>query len=150
MTGKKKRKPTSSLKTKVGSERSHVTRHVAEEARNKSSEANTFRSDEKGGNLDVQLSLAVEDVDLGFVGKDAQGSGGLIRESRPKALSKTLNEQEVNAEKAVHTKRQRAGQLGSNLALRLALRLNTLLILMQHLHLTRLSHHCTPLLACHR
>ena len=112
ITGKKKRKPTSSSKTKVGSERLHLTRHVAEEVRNKSSEANTFRSDENGGNLDVQPLLAVGDVDLGSVGKDAQVSSGLSRESRSKAPSKTLNEEEVNAEKAVHAKRQRAGHLG--------------------------------------
>ena len=51
-------------------------------------------------------------MDLGFVGKDAQSSSGLSRKSRPKALSKTLNDEEVNAEKAVHAKRQRAGHLG--------------------------------------
>ena len=40
---------------------------MAEKAPNKSSEDSAFRSNESGGNLDVQPSLAVGNVDLIFV-----------------------------------------------------------------------------------
>ena len=94
---------------KVVSKESHVTRHVAEEAPNKSWEVNAFQIGESVGNLDVQPLLAVGNVDLISVGKDPQGS---MKKTRTKAPNKILNEEEVNAEKAVHAKRQRAGHLG--------------------------------------
>ena len=54
LTGKQKRKSASSSKVKVVFEESRiVTRHITEEAPNKLSEVNAFRSDEGGGNLNV-------------------------------------------------------------------------------------------------
>ena len=55
LTGKQKRKSASSSKVKVVFEKIAriVTRHIAEEAPNKLSEVNAFRSDEGGGNLNV-------------------------------------------------------------------------------------------------
>ena len=109
MTGKKKRDSASGWKVKVVSKESHVIRHVAEEAQNKSSEVNAFRNSESGGNLDVQPLLAVGNVYLISVSEDPQGS---MKETRTKVPNKILNEEEINAEKAVHAKRQRAGHLG--------------------------------------
>ena len=109
MTGKKKRNSASGWKVKVVSKESHVTRHVAEGAPNKSSEVNAFRNGESSGNLDVQPLLAIGNVDLIAVSEDLQGS---MKETRTKAPNKILNEEEINAEKAVHAKRQRAGHLG--------------------------------------
>ena len=47
---------------------------MAEKAPNKSSEDSTFWSNESGGNLDVQPSLAVGNVDLIFVSENPRGS----------------------------------------------------------------------------
>ena len=87
MTGKRKRKPASGWKVKVVSKESHVTRHVAEEAPNKSSEVNAFRIGESGGNLNVPPSLAVGNMDLISVSEDPQGS---MKETRTKAPNKIL------------------------------------------------------------
>lgn len=87
MTGKRKRKPASGWKVKVVSKESHVTRHVAEEAPNKSSEVNAFRNGESGGNLNVPPSLAVGNMDLISVSEDPQGS---MKETRTKAPNKIL------------------------------------------------------------
>ena len=67
MNGKKIRKSAGGSKVKVVFEELHITRRVAEKAPNKSSEDSAFRSNESGGNLDVQPSLAVGNVDLIFV-----------------------------------------------------------------------------------
>ena len=64
MNGKKIRKSASGSKVKV----------VFEELPNKSSEDSAFRSNESGGNLDVQPSLAVGNVDLIFVSENPRGS----------------------------------------------------------------------------
>lgn len=87
MTGKRKRKSASGRKVKVVSKESHVTRHVAEEAPNKSSEVNAFRISESGGNWNVPPSLAVGNMDLISVSKDPQGS---MKETRTKAPNKIL------------------------------------------------------------
>ena len=87
MTGKRKRKSASGWKVKVVSKESHVTRHVAEEAPNKSSEVNAFRNGESGGNLNVPPSLAVGNMDLISVSEDPQGS---MKETRTKAPNKIL------------------------------------------------------------
>ena len=87
MTGKRKRKSASGWKVKVVSKESHVTRHVAEEAPNKSSEVNAFRIGESGGNLNVPPSLAVGNMDLISVSEDPQGS---MKETRTKAPNKIL------------------------------------------------------------
>ena len=85
LTGKQKRKSASSSKVKVVFEESRiVTRHIAEEAPNKLSEVNAFRSDESGGNLDVWPLLAVGYVDLISVGENLRGS---TMETRKKAPS---------------------------------------------------------------
>ena len=73
------------------------------------SEVNAFRSDESGGNLDVWPLLAVGYVDLISVGENLRGS---TMETRKKAPSEILNEEEVNTERAVHAGRRRAGHLG--------------------------------------
>lgn len=87
MTGKRKRKSASGWKVKVVSKESHVTRHVAEEAPNKSSEVNAFRIGENGGNLNVPPSLAVGNTDLISVREDPQDS---MKETRTKAPNKIL------------------------------------------------------------
>ena len=87
MTGKRKRKSASGWKVKVVSKESHVTRHVAEEAPNKSSEVNAFRNGGSGGNLNVPPSLAVGNMDLISVSEDPQGS---MKETRTKAPNKIL------------------------------------------------------------
>ena len=61
------------------------------------SEVNAFRSDESGGNLDVWPLLAVGYVDLISVGENLQGS---TMETRKKAPSEILNEEEVNTEES--------------------------------------------------
>lgn len=73
------------------------------------SEVNAFRSDESGGNLDVWPLLAVGYVDLISVSENLRGS---TMETRKKAPSEILNEEEVNTERAVHAGRRRAGHLG--------------------------------------
>lgn len=87
ITGKRKRKSASGWKVKVVSKESHVTRHVAEEAPNKSSEVNAFRIGESGGNLNVPPSLAVGNMDLISVSEDPQGS---MKETKTKAPNKIL------------------------------------------------------------
>ena len=74
MNGKKIRKSAGGSKVKVVFEELHITRRVAEKAPNKSSEDSAFWSNESGGNLDVQPSLAVGNVDLIFVSENPRGS----------------------------------------------------------------------------
>ena len=74
MNGKKIRKSASGSKVKVVFEELHITRRGAEKAPNKSSEDSAFRSNESGGNLDVQPSLAVGNLDLIFVSENPRGS----------------------------------------------------------------------------
>lgn len=88
---------------------SHVVLNTAEQA--KSSNAHTFQSDESGGNGYLWPSLAEGNVDCGFVDKNPQASSGVSRPTRTKVPNKMMNE-EMNAEKAVHAKRQRAGHMG--------------------------------------
>ena len=99
LTGKQKRKSASSSKVKVVFEKIAriVTRHIAEEAPNKLSEVNAFRSDESGGNFDAWPLLAVGYVDLISVGENLRGS---TMETRKKAPSEILNEEEVNTEES--------------------------------------------------
>ena len=61
------------------------------------SEVNAFRTDESGGNLDVWPLLAVGYVDLISVGENLRGS---TMETRKKAPSEILNEEEVNTEES--------------------------------------------------
>lgn len=60
---------------------------MAEKAPNKSSEDSAFWSNESGGNLDVQPSLAVRNVDLISFSEIPRGS---IVETRKKAPSEIL------------------------------------------------------------
>jgi len=100
-----KKKKSASKITAKGVDRggSHVVLNTAEPA--KSSNAHTFQGDESGGNGYLWPSLAEGNVDCGFVDENPQASSGM------KAPNKMLNE-EMNAEKAVHAKRQRAGHMG--------------------------------------
>ena len=111
MSDKKKKKKSASKITPKSADRggSHVVVNVAEQA--KSSNAHTFQSDKSGGNGYLLPSLAEGNVDGGFVDENPQASSEISRPARTKAPNKMLNE-EMNAEKAVHAKRQRAGHIG--------------------------------------
>ena len=57
-------------------------------------------------------TLAERNVAGGPVVEHPEAPSGINRPTRTKVPSKTLNEEEVNAERAVHAKHQRAGHLG--------------------------------------
>ena len=56
--------------------------------------------------------LVEGNMNIGSFGEDPQYSSGLSRQTSTKMWNKTLNKKEVNTEKAVHAKDQRAGHLG--------------------------------------
>ena len=79
---------------------------------NESVEVNTFQSDKSGGDMELRPSLAERNVAGDPVVEYPEAPSGVSRPTRTKIPSKTLNEGEVNAERAVHAKHQRAGHLG--------------------------------------
>ena len=79
---------------------------------NKSPEVNTFQSEKNGGDMELRPSLAEQNVAGGPVVEHPEAPSGISRPTRTKVPSKTLHEEEVNAERAVHAKHQRAGHLG--------------------------------------
>ena len=91
-----------------------MTRQIVNKAASpsKSPEVNTFQSDKNGGDMELQPSLAERNVAGGLVVEYPETPSGISRPTRTKVPSKTLNEKEVNAERAVHAKHQRAEHLG--------------------------------------
>ena len=79
---------------------------------NESPEVNTFQSDKNGGDMESRPSLAEGNVAGGPVVEHPEAPSGINRPTRTKVPSRTLNEEEGNAERAVHAKHQRAGHLG--------------------------------------
>ncbi|KAK2547275.1 hypothetical protein P5673_032831 [Acropora cervicornis] len=114
MVNKKKKKSTSNVPKSVGRGGSRVTRQIVnkEVSVNESPEVNTFQSDKNGGDMESRPSLAEANVAGGPVVEHPEAPSGISRPTRTKVPSKTLNEEEVNAERAVHAKHQRAGHLG--------------------------------------
>ena len=71
---------------------------------NESPEINTFQRDKNGGDMELRPSLAERNVAGGPVVEHPEAPSGVSRPTRTKVPSKTLNEGEVNAERAVHAK----------------------------------------------
>ncbi|XP_068720527.1 arginine and glutamate-rich protein 1-like [Montipora capricornis] len=113
MVNNKKKKSTSNVPKSVGRGGSRVTRQIVnkEVSLNESPEVNTFQSDKNGGDMESRPSLAEGNVAGGPVVEHPEAPSGISRPTRTKVPSKTLNEEEVNAERAVHAKHQRAGHL---------------------------------------
>ena len=65
---------------------------------NESPEVNTFQSDKNGGDMESRPSLAEGNVAGGPVFEHPEAPSGINRPTRTKVPSKTLNEEEVNAE----------------------------------------------------
>ena len=91
-----------------------MTRQIVNKAvsLNESPEVNTFQSEKNGGDMELRPSLAEQNVAGGPVVEHPEAPSGISRPTRTQVPSKTLNEEEVNAERAVHAKHQRAGHVG--------------------------------------
>ena len=113
MGNNKKKKSTSNVPKRVGRGGSHATRQIVnkEVSLNESPEVNTFQSDKNGGDMESRPSLAERNVVGGPVVEHPEAPSGISRPTRTNVPSKTLNEEEVNDERAVHAKHQRAGHL---------------------------------------
>ena len=87
-----------------------MTRQIVnkEVSLNESPEVNRFQSDKNGGDMESRPSLAERYVAGGLVVEHPEAPSGISRPTRTKVPSKTLSEEEVNAEGAVHAKHQRA------------------------------------------
>ena len=77
----------------------------------KSPQVNTFQSDENGGIMEVQPSLAIVNVDIGFYDENSREISDTGRPIWLKAPSKLVNE-EIRVEKALQAKHERSGHLG--------------------------------------
>ena len=113
MGNNKKKKLTSNVPKSIGPGGLHVTRQIVNKmvSLNESPEVNTFQSEKNDGDMELRPSLAEGNVAGGPVVEHPEAPSGIRRPTRTKVPSKKLNE-EVNAEKAVHAKHQRAGHLG--------------------------------------
>ena len=113
MGNNKEKKSTSNVPKSVGRGGSHVTRQMVNNSRRHrrvnrqtSTRFRATRTEE------IWLSLAERNVAGGPVVEHPEAPSGMRRPTTTKAPSKILNEEEVNAERAVRTKHQRAGHLG--------------------------------------
>ena len=112
MTGKKHKKHKSSSKKPDQAKSEHVKEITDSTSVGKSPQVNTFQSDEDGGIKQVRPSLAIKNVDIGFCDENLRESSDNGRPIRLKAPNKTVNEEEVRAEKALQAKHRRSGHLG--------------------------------------
>ena len=123
MGNNKEKKSTSSVLKSVGRGGSHVTRQMVNNSRRHrrvnrqtSTRFRATRTEEIWLSLAernrLRPSLAERNVAGGPVVEHPEAPSGTRRPTTTKAPSKILNEEGVNAERAVRTKHQRAGHLG--------------------------------------
>ena len=112
MAGKKHKKPKNcSLKEPDRAKTEHAKVITNSTSAEKSPRVNTFQSDEKGGNMEVRPSLAIENVDIGFYAENSREISDTGRPMRLKAPNKMVNE-EARVEKALQAKHQKSSHLG--------------------------------------